>query len=76
MQLKIQSLIGDNELKIYIYISFESDPSRSSLIEVTSPTVSDRAGAHEKITAKVTLKESESTVFKGCVALGKLNTSL
>ena len=54
MQLKIQSSIGDNELKkkyIYIYISFESDLSRSSPIEVTSPTVSDRTGAHEKITA-------------------------
>ena len=51
MQLKIQSSIGDNELKKYIYISFESDLSRSSPIEVTSPTVSDRTGAHEKITA-------------------------
>ena len=51
MQLKIQSSIGDNELKKYIYISFESDLSRSSLIEVSSPTVSDRTGAHEKITA-------------------------
>ena len=52
MQLKIQSSIGDNELKnIYIYLSFESDLSRASPIEVTSPTVSDRTGAHEKITA-------------------------
>ena len=51
MQLKIQSSIGDNELKKNIYISFESDLSRSSPIEVTSPTVSDRTGAHEKITA-------------------------
>ena len=51
MQLKIQSSIGDNELKKYIYISFESDLSRSSPIEVTFPTVSDRTGAHEKITA-------------------------
>ena len=51
MQLKIQSSISDNELKKYIYISFESDLSRSSPIEDTSPTVSDRTGAHEKITA-------------------------